>query len=76
MNVAWGRTLACLGYFDKAVKRLQVAALIQPCSQVYEWLGLVYAQMGRSDEAVGTLKKAVDMDPQSRNGARLARPMV
>jgi Flp pilus assembly protein TadD len=65
VNAAWGRTLACLGYFDEAVKRLQTAAQIRPCSQVYEWLGLVYAQMGLPDDAGRTLKKAVGLDPNS-----------
>jgi len=65
VNAAWGRTLACLGSFDDAVKRLQAAAQIHPCSQVYEWLGLVYAQMGRPEDAGTTLKKAVAMDPKS-----------
>jgi protein O-mannosyl-transferase len=65
VNVAWGRTLACMGYFDEAVKRLRTAAQLQPCSQVYEWLGLVYAQMGRLEDAGGSLKKAVGLDPQS-----------
>ena len=66
VNTAWGRTLACLGYFDQAVKRLLAAAQINPCSQVYEWLGLVYAQMGKSQDAGSNLKKAVAMDPASQ----------
>jgi hypothetical protein len=65
VNAGWGRTLACLGHFDEAVKRLLAAAQIQPCSQVFEWLGLVYAQMGRPEDAGSTLKKAVAMDPNS-----------
>ena len=65
VNAAWGRTLACLGYLDEAVKRLQTAARINPCSQVYEWMGLVYAQMGRSEDAGESLKKAVGLDPDS-----------
>jgi tetratricopeptide (TPR) repeat protein len=67
VNVAWGRTLACLGYFDQAIKRLQAAARLNSRSQVYEWMGLVYAQMGRLEEAGGTLKKAVRLDPKSES---------
>lgn len=65
VNAAWGRALACLGHFDEAVKRLLTAAQIRPCSAVYEWLGLVYAQVGRSEDAAGALKKSVRMDPNS-----------
>jgi Tfp pilus assembly protein PilF len=65
VNTAWGRTLACLGHFDEAVQRLLTAAQINPCSQVYEWLGLVYAQMGRTEDAGSNLKKAVALDPNS-----------
>ena len=65
VNVAWGRTLACLGFFDEAVQRFQVAAQLKQSSQVYEWLGLVYAQKGQQGDAVASLKKAVGLDPQS-----------
>lgn len=65
VNAAWGRTLACLGQFDRAIERFQTAARLSPNSQVYEWMGLVYAQMGRSDEAGGTLKRAVELSPNS-----------
>lgn len=65
VNVAWGRTLACLHQFDQAIDRLQTAARLHPCSRVYEWLGMVYAQMGRLDDAGRTLKKAVGLDPKS-----------
>jgi Tfp pilus assembly protein PilF len=65
VNAAWGRTLACMGQFDEAIERLQAAAKLQPCSQIYEWLGLVYAQTGRPEDAGQALKKAVELDPQS-----------
>jgi len=67
VNAAWGRTLACLGRFDQAVERLHAAARIQPCSQVYEWMGLVYGQMGHSEEAGRLLKMAVDLGPSSES---------
>jgi Tfp pilus assembly protein PilF len=65
VNAAWGRTLACLGRLDDAMERLQKAAQARPCSQVYEWMGLVYAQMGRLSEAGEVLKKAVALGPES-----------
>jgi protein O-mannosyl-transferase len=67
VNAAWGRTLACLGHLDQALARLQVAAQIHPCSQVYEWMGLVYGQMGQLAEAGGVLKKAVELGPESQS---------
>jgi protein O-mannosyl-transferase len=65
VNAARGRTLACLGHFDQALKRLQSAARLNSCSQVYQWMGLVYAQIGLSEEAGGALQKAVGLDPNS-----------
>ncbi len=65
VNVTWGRTLACLGYFDRAVNRFETAAKLKPTSQVYQWLGLAYAEIGRSEAAGGALKTAVGLDPQS-----------
>lgn len=67
VNAAWGRMLACLGRFDDAVARLQKAARLGPCSQVYEWMGLVYGQMGRLPEAGEALRKAVDLAPNSES---------
>jgi tetratricopeptide (TPR) repeat protein len=65
VNASWGRTLACLGRYDQALQRLQAAARIQPCSQVFEWMGLVYGQMGLQDQAGQALKKAVELGPKS-----------
>lgn len=65
VNTAWGRTLACLGRFDEAIRRLQTAIALHPCSQVYEWTGLVYGQMGLIEKAGEFLEKAVESDPNS-----------
>jgi hypothetical protein len=65
VNAAWGRTLACLGQFDEALKRMQAATRIGPCSQIYEWTGLLYGQMGRMEEAGMALKTAVELNPNS-----------
>jgi protein O-mannosyl-transferase len=67
VNAGWGRALACLGHFDQALQRLQVAARINPSSQVYEWLGLVYGQMGQVEQAGSALKRAVEIDPNSES---------
>jgi tetratricopeptide (TPR) repeat protein len=65
VNAAWGRTFACLGQFEPAMERLQTAARLKPCTQVYEWIGLVYGQMGQQEPAGIALKKAVELGPNS-----------
>jgi protein O-mannosyl-transferase len=65
VHAAWGRTLACLGRGQEAIERLQQAARIDPTSQVYEWMGLAYGQMGQSVEAGQALQKAVQLNPNS-----------
>ena len=65
VNAAWGRTLACLGRLDLGMQRLQVAARIHPCSEIYEWMGLLYGQMGLLEQAGEVLRKAVELDPDS-----------
>ena len=65
VNASWGRVLACLGKADEGMRHLQLAAQLQPCSQVYLWIGLLYGQMGRSEEAGKALQTAIRMDPGS-----------
>jgi len=65
VNVVWGRTLACLGDFDHAVNRFETAAMLKPTSQVYQWLGLAYAEIGRPEAAGAALRRGVELDPQS-----------
>jgi protein O-mannosyl-transferase len=65
VNVTWGRTLACLGDLDHAIERFETAAKLKPTSQVYQWLGLADAEIGRPADAVDALKRAVQLDPQS-----------
>jgi Flp pilus assembly protein TadD len=60
-----GRALACLGRLDQALAHLQLAAKLRPESEVFEWIGLVYGQMGRVEEAGANLRKAVEVGPQS-----------
>ena len=65
VNASWGRVLACLGRADEGMRHLQLAAQLQPCSQVYLWIGLLYGQMGKSEEAGTALQTAVRLDPVS-----------
>jgi tetratricopeptide (TPR) repeat protein len=65
VNASWGRVLACLGRPEEGMQHLQFAAQIKPCSQVYLWIGLLYGQMGKSDEAGAALQTAVRLDPDS-----------
>jgi Flp pilus assembly protein TadD len=65
VNASWGRVLACLGRADEGMRHLQLAAQMQPCSQVYLWIGLLYGQMGKSEEAGTALQTAVRLDPFS-----------
>jgi hypothetical protein len=65
VQVAWGWTLQCLGQREQAMQRLQSAARIHPNSRVYEWIGLLYGEMNRSEDAGQALHKAVDLDPES-----------
>jgi tetratricopeptide (TPR) repeat protein len=65
VNASWGRVLACLGRTDEGMQHLQLAAQMQPSSQVYLWIGLLYGQMGKSTEAGTALQTAVRLDPAS-----------
>jgi hypothetical protein len=65
VNASWGRALACLGHPEEGLQRLQFAARLQPTSQVYLWIGLVYGQMGRSADAGAALQEAVRREPTS-----------
>jgi hypothetical protein len=65
VKAIWGRTQACLGHPAEGLRFLQAAAQIQPNSQVYEWIGLVYGQMGKLGEAGESFQKSVRLDPSS-----------
>jgi protein O-mannosyl-transferase len=65
VEVAWGRTLECMGQKDAALRKLLRAAQIQPSSEVYRLIGLLYGEMGKPDEAGAALQRAVDLDPES-----------
>ena len=65
MDLAWGRTLECMGQNDQALRKLLRAAQIQQCSEVYKLIGLLYGEMGRPVAAGVALRRAVALDPQS-----------
>lgn len=65
VHAAWGRTLACLGRYPEAMDRLRRAARLNPCAQVYEWIGLVYGQMGLPLESKRALQSALELEPNS-----------
>lgn len=65
VNASWGRALACLGRTEEGMRHFQLAAQMHPCSQVFVWIGLLYGQMGRSDDAGTALRKAIRLDPDS-----------
>ena len=60
-----GRTLACLGRYPEAMDRLRRAARLKPCAQIYEWIGLVYGQMGMPAESKRALQSALQLEPDS-----------
>jgi Flp pilus assembly protein TadD len=60
-----GRALACLGRSAEAIAHFQVAAKLRPCSEIYQWMGLLYGRTGRLMEAGASLRKAVELAPQS-----------
>jgi len=65
LELAWGRTLECLGQKDQALRRLLRAAQISQSPEVYRLIGLLYGEMGRPAEAGVALHRAVALDPQS-----------
>ena len=56
-----GRPADALPHFEALIH------LRPPTAEILDNLGTLYAQTGRYDEAVATLKKALDLDPQHRN---------
>ena len=65
MQVAWAWALECLGEKQLALQKLKAATEIHPSSHIFEQLGLLYGEIGRSSEAGHALQAAVAMDPKS-----------
>jgi hypothetical protein len=64
VELAWGRTLECMGQKDPALRRLFRAAQIRETAQVYRLIGLLYGEMGRPRESGVALHRAVSLAPQ------------
>ncbi|MFN7993183.1 MAG: hypothetical protein U0Q18_06265 [Bryobacteraceae bacterium] len=62
-----GRLLECVGNRKEALRLLEDVASRSPSSHIYELIGLLYGEMGKSDESNGALQKAVQLDPWSVN---------
>jgi tetratricopeptide (TPR) repeat protein len=65
VELAWGRTLECLGQKDQALQKLLRATRFGQSSELYRLIGLLYGEMGRPTEAGAALRKAVALDPAS-----------
>src|SRR5674476_1477056 len=64
IEVAWGRALECMGRREDALKRVQRASKIVDNSTVSQWIGLLYGEMGRTQEAGVALQRAVQLGPR------------
>src|SRR5262245_23243446 len=67
IHVAWAIVLECMDQKKEALERLQHAARLQATSVVYQWLGLLYGEMGRLSDAGAALELAVQLDRRSGN---------
>ena len=63
IQLAWGKVLECQGNREDALKRLERAAEILPNSMVYQLIGLLYSEMGRTEGAGVALRKAEQLGP-------------
>src|SRR5262249_16950326 len=62
-NLAW--VMASTGRAESALQHAQHAASVAPQSpEVLDTLGVILLQTGKTDEAVGTLRKAATLRPQ------------
>jgi protein O-mannosyl-transferase len=59
------RVLECVGRRAEAIEWLRRAVVADPRSRVYEWIGLLYGEMGQSEESGRALKRAVDLEFRS-----------
>jgi Flp pilus assembly protein TadD len=63
VQLAWGKILECQGKHEDALKRLERAAEILPNSTVYQLIGLLEGEMGRTEGAGAALRKAEQLGP-------------
>jgi superkiller protein 3 len=65
IQLSWGKVLECQGKHEEALKRLERAAEILPNSVVYQLIGLLYSEMGKTEEAGAALRKAEQLGPDN-----------
>jgi len=64
------------GNCTKAVEVLKKAIAVNPSyARAYSWLGLCYARMGRTQEAIAAFKKVIALAPKSED-ARIAQQWI
>ena len=63
IQLAWGKVLECQGKREDALMRLERAADILPNSIVYQLIGLLHSEMGRTELAGVALRKAEQLGP-------------
>jgi hypothetical protein len=66
LAAAWSWADECLGRLKDALAKMQQAARLNPRSSlIYEWIGLLYGEMGMPVEAGDALRHAVELGPDS-----------
>jgi Tfp pilus assembly protein PilF len=67
-NYNLGSSLARSGKYAEAERHLRRALEKSPNAQTYTGLGVVLWQMGRADEAIASLRAAIEADPKNAAG--------
>lgn len=65
IQLAWGKVLECQGEQQNAVNRLERAATLSQNSTVFQLIGLLYGEMGKSAESGVALHKATLLGPRN-----------
>lgn len=63
--VNWALALDCLGRPEEAVERLREALAIEPSSDAYAQLAMLYGKQGKNDQALAAAEKALELDPRN-----------
>jgi tetratricopeptide (TPR) repeat protein len=70
IQMEWAGAMECLGNMEEAARRLRLAAQMNPRSDAWEMLGLVYGEMNKPDESGAALRMAVQVKPDSPSAHR------
>ncbi|HTP34773.1 MAG TPA: hypothetical protein VMJ75_21490 [Candidatus Acidoferrales bacterium] len=65
IQLAWGKVLECQGRREDALYRLERAAALLPNSSVYQLIGLLYGEMGKTEAAGTALHMAAQLGPHN-----------